>query len=110
MSFDSYKYLILKKVDSHLSVLNISITLCNVLARYICSFSFLKYIIVMLFYGNSLCLMYYLCCKGTINEIGYKPVFLMKYCQQGLLFSASGCLTSLCCLYLKFCCAFKILC
>lgn len=80
MSFDSYIYLILKKVDFYFLVLNIWIRFCNVLVRYICFFFFLKYIIVMLFYGNSFCLMYYLCCKGIINEIGYKFVFLMKYC------------------------------
>lgn len=31
---------------------------------------------------------------------------MMKYCHQGLLLSVSGCHTSLCCLYLKFCHAF----
>ena len=57
MSFDNYIYLILKKVDSYLSILNI----CEVAVLFglycvMCwtgtlLFSFLKYIIVLLFYG-----------------------------------------------------------
>ena len=114
MSFDNYIYLILKKVDSYLSILNI----CEVAVLFglycvMCWTGtfviFLPeiYYCVVILWCQSLCLMYHWCSKGIINEIGNKPVFFfMKYCHQGLLLSASGCHTSLCCLYLNFCYAF----
>lgn len=114
MSFDNYICLILKKVDSYLSILNI----CEVAVLFglycvMCWTGtfviFLPeiYYSVVILWCQSLCLMYYWCSKGIINEIGYKPgFFFMKYCHQGLLLSASGCHTSLCGLYLNFCYVF----
>lgn len=82
MSFDNYIYLILQKVDSYLSILNI----CEVAAlfglycvmcwtgTFVIFLSKIYYCVVIL-WCQSLCLMYYWCSKGIINEIGYKPVF-----------------------------------
>ena len=82
MSFDNYIYLILQKVDSYLSILNI----CEVAVlfglycvmcwtgTFVIFLSKIYYCVVVL-WCQSLCLMYYWCSKGIINEIGYKPVF-----------------------------------
>ena len=82
MSFDNYMYLILQKVDSYLSILNI----CEVAAlfglycvmcwtgTFVIFLSKIYYCVVIL-WCQSLCLMYYWCSKGIIDEIGYKPVF-----------------------------------
>lgn len=116
MSFDNYIYLILKKVDFYLSIVKI----CEVavLFRFYCVMcwtgTFVIFLLeiydcVVILWCQSVCLMYYWCSKGIINEIGYKPFFfLMKYCHQGLLLSASGCHTSLCGLYLNFAILFEI--
>ena len=116
MNFDNYIYLILKKVDFYLSIVKI----CEVavLFGFYCVMCwtgtfviFLPeiYDCVVILWCQSVCLMYYWCSKGIINEIGNKPFFfLMKYCHQGLLLSASGCHTSLCGLYLNFAMLFEI--
>lgn len=82
MSFDNYICLILEKVDSYLSILNI----CEVAVLFglycvMCWTGtfviFLPeiYYSVVILWCQSLCLMYYWCSKGIINEIGYKPGF-----------------------------------
>ena len=82
MSFDNYIYLILKKVDFYLSIVKI----CEVavLFGFYCVMCwtgtfviFLPeiYYCVVILWCQSVCLMYYWCSKGIINEIGYKPFF-----------------------------------
>lgn len=82
MSFDNYIYLILKKVDFYLSIVKI----CEVavLFRFYCVMcwtgTFVIFLLeiydcVVILWCQSVCLMYYWCSKGIINEIGYKPFF-----------------------------------
>ena len=84
MSFDNYIYLILKKVDSYLSILNICemavlfglyCVMCWT-GTFVIFLPEIYYCVVILWY-QSLCLMYHWCSKGIINEIGYEPVFFL---------------------------------